>query len=194
MAIIRGPGRGGFDDEPTRRAGPSDPYAERTRVAKRSSERPTMVATPERATDDEKTRLVGARAAEAVPLARDFLDDPVVGWLVIVGGPGKGRSLQLGYGQNSIGRAAGQRVRLDFGDDQISREAHAFVSYDPRGRKFYVANGAGSNLLYIGDGPVLAPTDLAANTELTLGGTTLRFVPLCGNGFDWREDPPRGEA
>src|SRR5262245_22141470 len=29
-------------------------------------------------------------------------DDPVVGWLVVTAGPGRGSSVQLGYGWNSI--------------------------------------------------------------------------------------------
>ena len=32
-------------------------------------------------------------------------DDPVVGWVVIIEGPGKGRSLELGMGANHVGRA-----------------------------------------------------------------------------------------
>lgn len=75
------------------------------------------------------------------------MDDPVVGWLVVVSGPGKDRALTLGYGTNSIGRGETDRVRIDFGDNQILRGGHSTVTYDPRGRTFYVQHGGGTNLI-----------------------------------------------
>ena len=115
------------------------------------------------------------------------MDDPVVGWLVVVEGPGKGRAVPLGYGSNSIGRGATDRIKLDFGDEQISRSGHAVVTYDPRGRQFYVQHGGGTNLTYLGDQPVLAPTGLPALSHISIGHTVLRFVPLCGAEFDWQD-------
>ena len=84
--------------------------------------------------------------------------NPVVGWLVVIGGPGRGQVRPVGYGSNTLGRGEDSRVRLDFGDEQISREAHAVVTYDGRGRKFYLQHGGGTNLTYLGDEPVLVPT------------------------------------
>ncbi len=115
------------------------------------------------------------------------MDDPVVGWVVIVEGPGQGASLTLGYGMNSIGRAPSERISLDFGDTQISRTNHASITYDPRGKKYFVAHGGGKNLTYIGDEPVLVPIELKGGEEVMIGDTTLRFVPFCGAAFDWRD-------
>ncbi len=150
--------------------------------------------TPPDPGEEEKTRLVGGRAPRADTGVRQEsaqegrgMDDPVVGWLVIVEGPGKGRAVQLGYGSNSLGRGATDRVKLDFGDDQISRNGHAVVTYDPRGRKFYVQHGGGTNLTYLGDRPVLAPTELPAQGRIGIGNTVLRFVPFCGFAFDWQD-------
>ena len=155
-----------------------------------------MAGTPTSAgsDDDEKTRVLGGRhrrrskeqspdQAETV----DAMDDPVVGWLVIVSGPGKGRALPLGYGTNSIGRGETDRVKVDFGDNRISRSGQSTVTYDPRGRVFYVQHGGGTNLTYVDDKPVLTPTELAALTHITIGDTVLRFVPLCGKEFDWQD-------
>ncbi len=143
---------------------------------------------------EERTRLVGGRRRredeerQQERAAEDGgMDDPVVGWLVIVEGPGKGRAMQLGYGSNSLGRGATDRIKLDFGDDQISRSGHAIVTYDPRGRKFYVQHGGGINLTYLGDQPVLAPAELPALGHISIGHTVLRFVPLCGVEFDWQD-------
>jgi len=114
-------------------------------------------------------------------------DDYVVGWLVIVDGPGKGIGLALGYGWNSIGRGEDQRVRLDFGDGEISRETHCAVAYDGKNRKFFIQHGGGRNLTYLGDDPVLAPQELQANARISLGRTSLQFVPFCGGSFDWAD-------
>ncbi len=151
--------------------------------------------------DDERTRIVGSRRhRERVQrMARraeheDSMDDPIAGWLVVVEGPGKGRALTLGYGMNSIGRAADERISIDFGDDQISRRGHAVVTYESRGRKFYVQPGGGTNLAYLGEDAVLTPTELPADSYIAIGNTKLRFVPLCGKMFDWgdtEEDQPR---
>ncbi len=146
------------------------------------------------AISEEKTRVVGGRRRqedqqrleERVEKA-DGMDDPVVGWLVIVEGPGKGRAMQLGYGSNSIGRGETDRINLNFGDDQISRGGHAVVTYDPRGRKFYVQHGGGTNLTYLNDQPVLIPIELPVLSHISIGNTVLRFVPLCGDAFDWQD-------
>ena len=75
---------------------------------------------PPKSDDDNTMPVAGAPA----PPAPDQLDDPTVGWVVVINGPGKGRSLPLGYGMNKIGRDATQRIALDFGDKEISRENH----------------------------------------------------------------------
>ena len=142
----------------------------------------------QQAGEEEKTRLVGGRRTDEKRTEADrAMDDPVVGWLVVVEGPGKGHAMQLGYGSNPLGRGATDRVKLDFGDDQISRNGHAVVTYDPRGRQFYVQHGGGTNLTYLGDQPVLSPTELPALSHISIGNTVLRFVPLCGAEFDWQD-------
>ena len=117
----------------------------------------------------------------------DGPEDPVVGWLVVVDGPGKGKSVQLGYGMNSIGRAADERASISFGDEEISRKGHASLVYDPRGKKFYLQHGEGTNLTYVGDQPVLQPTELQGGETIGLGNTQLVFVPFCGQHFDWQD-------
>ena len=148
---------------------------------------------------DEHTRVYAVRRRQGrprqpePPRKADAADDPVVGWLAIVDGPGKGRALQLGYGSNAVGRGKTARVQLDFGDDQISRGGHAVVTYDPRGRKYYVQHGGGKNLTYLNDKPVLTPTELPAHGQISIGETVLRFVPLCGDAFDWQDTDDSNE-
>ncbi len=120
--------------------------------------------------------------ASAAPAA---MQDPPVGWLVVVDGPGQGNTATLGNGVNSIGRDTSERLPLPFGDEMISRSNHATITYDPRGKKFYIQHGGGTNLTYVNNQPVLSPQELPPHTHILIGGTTLRFVPLCGDQFDW---------
>ena len=138
------------------------------------------------------SRTQTPKPADANVDAGEGMADPVVGWLVVVAGPGKGQVCKLGYGTNSLGRGENSRGRLDFGDEQISRENHAALTYDPRGRKFYLQHGGGVNLTYLGDTPVLSPTPLEPMQDISIGDTTLRFVPVLRSGFRLARPGPVG--
>ena len=114
--------------------------------------------------------------------------DPPVGWLVIREGPGRGSYRPVFYGQNAIGRSATQRINLDFGDLRISREEHAFLIYDEISRRFYLRDNGKTNLVRINGVPVMAPTEIYHQDQITIGSTQLLFVALCGHGFDWLAD------
>lgn len=114
--------------------------------------------------------------------------DPVAGWVVVVKGPGRGGFRAIYVGMNSVGRDPGQRVSLDFGDESISREEHAFITYDEEQRVFYLQHGGKSNLVRLGAQPVLSPTELRANDQIRIGRTILRFVPCCGPDFSWIDE------
>ncbi|MBF0423001.1 MAG: FHA domain-containing protein [Magnetococcales bacterium] len=119
-------------------------------------------------------------------LGKDHMDNPVVGWLVIVDGPGKGSSHALGYQQNHIGRTSG-RVILDFGDRKMSNSNHAVVTYDPKSRRWYIKGGDSINLTYLDGEPVLETKELLEGQKIGMGDTELVFVPFCGSEFDWQD-------
>lgn len=137
--------------------------------------------------DDEMTKLAHPRVS--TNSFDDFMEDPVVGWLVIIEGRGRGLSLPLGRGMNSIGRGDDQRVKLSFGDELISRASHASVTYDPKSRAYYLQHGGGKNLTYIEEGtkliPVLSPVSISSGQKISIGDTVLVFVSFCGSTFDW---------
>lgn len=148
----------------------------------------------DKAAPEDKTRVYRPGAGKrqqpdssAAPPHAEAMDDPPVGWLVVVQGPGQGNVMTIGNGMNTIGRDSGERICLDFGDTLISRQRHALITYDPKGKKFYVQQGDGTNLTYIGDTPVLKPTELEEFSFIQMGETVLLFVPLCGERFDWAE-------
>ncbi len=129
-----------------------------------------------------ETPAPGTGAEDATSSA---MDDPPVGWLVVVSGPGQGNYMAIGNGSNSVGRDERERVCVDFGDELISRSDHSTITYDPRGKKFYLQHGAGKNLTYLEGKPVLAPTELPGFSRITIGNTELLFIPLCCDQFDW---------
>lgn len=139
-------------------------------------------------TASENTQLIGGWKTAPTPPEAEIID-LVVAWIVVIQGYGKGKSLQLGYGMNTIGRGQNTKICLDFGDETISRSApHAIITYDPRGRKFYLQHGEGKNLTYLNNEPVLIPTQLIGVEDISLGQTVLRFIPLCGENFDWQDE------
>jgi len=118
------------------------------------------------------------------------IDDPVTGWLVIVGGPGKGSQVAIGEQDNRVGRGGGDespRVRLDFGDSGISRTNAFVLRYDPKKRRFKLLPGEGANIVYLNDEDLDGPTELKAGDIIELSNTKLRFTPFCGESFDWED-------
>jgi len=111
--------------------------------------------------------------------------DPVVGWVVIIDGPGRGNFRSVRYGQNAIGRGENLRVAIDYGDQRISREAHAFLIYDDVKRMFFIRDNGKSNIVRLNGEMVLSPAELRDRDRITIGQTTLLFVALCDAGFDW---------
>jgi hypothetical protein len=142
-------------------------------------------------TDDEKTRVYRSpAAAEGKAAAVQDASSPTVGWLVVMAGPGRGASLILGYGMNHIGRSAANRIVVDFGDEEISRKTHTTLTYDPRGKKFYIQPGPdATNLTYLGEDPsltpVLTPTEIFGGETILIGRTKLKFIAFCDSKFSW---------
>lgn len=117
-----------------------------------------------------------------------------VGWLMVVDGEGRGSAFTLFHGVSTIGRGSDQTVRLDFGDNSISRENHASVAYDPRQKSFFIGHGGKANIVRRNDRPVLSTEELASGDTITIGETTLRFVPCCGPDFSWEDGQETGRA
>ncbi len=113
--------------------------------------------------------------------------DPVVGWLVLVEGPGRGNSVNIYAGMNSLGRSPGQRIRIDFGDASISGEGAAFITFEPKRRTFHINHGGKANIVYLNDEAVLTPMPLAGGSIIAIGETKFRFVQLCGPEFTWED-------
>jgi hypothetical protein len=137
------------------------------------------VGTPPRAAldrDPGATRHVWAKRMGGV--------DPVVGWLVCVEGPERGRDYRLHTERNFIGRAPTMDVAIT-GDATVSRENHAVVSFNPKRQTFRLAPGDSRGLVYLNDEEVTLAVELNPYDRIELGETTLLFVPFCGESFSW---------
>jgi hypothetical protein len=137
------------------------------------------------ARDAVKTQVVRGKPK----IAHDaFEQDPVVGWLVVIGGPGLGAFRPIYEGNNAIGRAAGQRIPIDFGDNTISSEEQAYIRYDSMDRSFlFVPNLAKTNVVAVNNKKPTGAVKLELMDVISMGQTQLAFVPFCGEDFDWSD-------
>lgn len=129
----------------------------------------------------------GGAAQQAAPASHQGGFDPAVGWLVIIEGPGRGRTVEIYAGMNSLGRSSGQRIRVDFGDSSISGEGAAFITFEPKRQTFHINHGGKANIVYLNDEAVLTPMPLTDGNAISIGETKFRFVQLCGPEFAWED-------
>jgi len=128
--------------------------------------------------------LFGAEATTAKPRSTKF----TVGWLAIVKGPGRGEVFNMQSGMSQIGRGEDQAIQLDFGDDTISRTNHAAVVYDAETHKFFLGHGGKSNVVRLNDTPLISNEVLSQGDLIRIGDTTLLFLALCNESFNWEND------
>lgn len=151
------------------RLGGSDPQPEMTRIVGRSASR---------------TYDGDAARPPTQHLPAD-LESPVAGWIVVIDGPGRGRSREIHAGSNTLGRGADQVIQLDFGDDTISRE-QAVLTYSGPSNRYVIAPCAGAKaLIHAGENIVVGETVLTDRQIIRIGNTSLLFVALCGDAFAW---------
>ncbi|MFN8057893.1 MAG: FHA domain-containing protein [Vicinamibacterales bacterium] len=126
-----------------------------------------------------------ADEGKTVPLVRKKAGiDPVVGWMVCVAGADRGRDFRIRSEKNFIGRSETMDICVG-GDETISRENHAIVSFNPKNGQFKLHPGESRGLVYLNGEEVDGPKPLAEGDKVELGQTTLMFVPLCDDTFSW---------
>lgn len=120
-------------------------------------------------------------------MQKDTGVDPVVGWLVCVEGGDKGRDYRIHAERNFVGRSERMDICIR-GDETISREAHAIISYDVRKNTFRVFPGESKGIVYVNDEEVITAVQLKSYDLIELGKTKLVFIPLCGENFKWERE------
>lgn len=184
MGVTQGFMGGGYDNNPGFGSAPSD--------VNKSEDitRPLNVKPQSQPSDDDRTMAYfewntpGKTQENKAPEVHN--GHPVVGWLVCTGGSNFGKSFCLYSGKNFIGRSADMDICLQ-GDETISRFKHAIITYEPRARKFFAQPGESHELFYVNDNVVLTSAELNDRDEISVGQTTLVFVPFCDDRFGWEK-------
>ncbi len=142
-----------------------------------SIDKTVATANVSRVTDDDRTMPV-FRMETGI--------DPVVGWLVCVSGTEMGRDFKVHSDNNYIGRSEKMDICIR-GDETISRENHATITYDSLDRVFYFTPGEGRSIVRLNGKALLMTSEIKAYDRVSLGKTELVFIPLCSEGFDWSD-------
>ena len=122
----------------------------------------------------------------------DIKTEPVVGWLVCISGPEKGKDFRIYGKNNTVGRSEKMDICIK-GDTTISRENHARLAYDEKHNAFHLIPAESTNTIYLNDEPVYVPAKLTARDIIEFGDCKLMFVPLCDDNFSWKNLPKSGE-
>lgn len=125
-------------------------------------------------------------ATVRVGVAKAGKSEPVVGWLVCLEGPDRGKDYRLHNEKNYIGRAPAMDVVIE-GDNTVSRERHGLVIFDPKKQTFWALPGDAAGLVYLNGEIVNAPTQMKGDDVLEIGRTKLVLVAFCGGKYSWAE-------
>ena len=126
----------------------------------------------------------GSRDEKTIAIYESRINaDPVVGWLVSMVGPEKGRDYRLHSGRNFIGRSLRMDVLLA-DDAGVSRDNHCSVVYDPMSNAFSIVPGDGTNT-YVNGALLTAPIQISDNDTVLLGNTELVFNAFCKGARKW---------
>ena len=147
----------------------------------------TMPVTQGNKDVENRTRAQGGISNEGrtVAIIKEKLGvDPVVGWMVSMDGKEKGRDYRIHTDNNYIGRSEKMDICIR-GDDTISRENHAVVSYDVKDKIFYFSPGDGRSIVRLNNKAIFSTSEIRAYDIVEIGKTRLVFIPLCGEKFEW---------
>lgn len=109
---------------------------------------------------------------------------PVCGWVVVTEGENKGKSYTVHSDKNSIGRGSQFDINLSF-DNAVSKEGDATITYDSRGKKFFVTLSSGKNNVYHNGNLLLTPEEIKDYDVLEIGATKLVFRSFCNEEFTY---------
>ncbi len=109
--------------------------------------------------------------------------DPVVGWLVCIEGPDRGRDFRIHSGRNFMGRDYKNDIPIS-GDSSITRENAGYIIYEPRKNVFMVANGE-SMSMFVNDKEIINPCILNDGDKISIGTYVFELVIYCKGDKKW---------
>ena len=110
--------------------------------------------------------------------------DPVVGWIICIEGKEKGRDYRIHADNNFIGRSDRMDICIR-GDETVSRDNHAVISYDTVDNCYYFSPGDGRAIVRLNDKALFQTAEINAYDKITIGKSSFIFLPLCGSKFQW---------
>lgn len=112
----------------------------------------------------------------------------VVGWLVAVEGPYRGKSFEIHHGNTYIGREEGDIILKK--DKAVSGSRQANTIYEERKNRFFLVAGQSTNLVYVDDEllPNSSHVELKPYSSIELGKSKFLFVPFCTDQFKWSDE------
>jgi len=147
---------------------------------------PAAPAAPEPAAATPAAARPGATVRVGMNATAAGKRDPVVGWLVCLEGPDRGRDFRLHMEKNYIGRAPTMDVVIE-GDNTVSREKHGVIIFDPKRLVFWVLPGEASGLVYLNGEIVNAPMQMQHDDVIEVGQSKLVLIPFCGEKYNWSD-------
>lgn len=112
---------------------------------------------------------------------------PVVGWLVCVEGPERGKDHRIYAQVNSIGRSDLNDISIK-GDATISTANHAKLSYSEQTASFFLAPAENKNIILLNKKEIFSAEKLSPFDVISFGISRFLFIPLCGEKFIWKAD------
>ena len=137
-----------------------------------------------------KTTFVNLDSDEGTKkeLKKEKLIEPVVGWLVIIGGHGIGKSFELKRGLNEIGRDKGNSIAIAFGDDKINNIRHCIIIFDHSRGKFLIQSGSNDSHILLNEKNLYYFHELSSSDTIKIGSTTMKFISFCSESCTWDFD------
>lgn len=110
----------------------------------------------------------------------------VVGWIVCIGGPARGKDYRLYHGWNRIGRNISMDIYIPE-DKKISRDSHAGIVYDEKSSKFHLVNQNGA-LTYLNGKLLIDTSEIISGDKITMGDSDFIFIAFCTEERRWEEE------
>ena len=118
--------------------------------------------------------------------------EPIVGWLVCIDGPDKGKDFRIWAKNNTIGRSEKMDICMK-GDTTITRENHARLAYDEKHNNFHLIPAENTNNIYVNDEPTYVPIRLKSYDLIEFGDSKFVFIPFCNENFTWQDGLKQGD-
>ena len=111
---------------------------------------------------------------------------PVVGWIVCVDGPEKGRDYRIRAGKNKVGRSWKMDISIAK-DRELMPSDHAVISFSSESCSFQLEPGVPEAESFKNGKPLTQAVFIEENDRIKFGESEFVFVPYCKQGRLWED-------